>query len=637
MSQVACLRFSWCKPYSIFAFLRTRTYATTKSPITHLPRTYCPFQTLHPISKSGKLHNVAKLFSTVKHEPKTCQGPLFDYIDKVDSKILVPDPHQVQIAEKLQELHGCLGNYNAPTLEYLEDLKNRKIERKSKIESKQRLYLKEHGPEADVPNFEETEKEVKSFEAPRGIYMFGPVGCGKTLLMDMFYESMETEKKMRVHFSSFVLTIQSEMNKWRVQQNHEKMSPIESIARNFLRKYWLICFDEIQHTDFGTTVVLERLFSYLTEHGAVIVSTSNRPPKELGALGFSQEQELSLEEGGISDFAELLVKTMDVHQITSPTDYRLKSVKGIPAYLFPLNSLNKSEFDRLFISAVGPDGTLGSGEVLVYSRKLKLPLVCEDQKVARFSFLQLCKNPPLGPADYLSICNNFSCIFVEGIPAMSIKDKNEAKRLLSFIDAAYETRTKIFFLADTKPEDLFQLIPEDTSEDHQQLEMLEDMAYELGTDLKNKGKVADLRRQGILTGDDEIFSFKRAISRIHEMQGRCYQESSHRPIVFKPFLSTNAEEVEADASRFSREVKRREEMKTVYPNPTKTPMMNLSSEWGPGSELHYQTWMSTDSNEEEASEVKERIAKQVLLDEHPDGWWEDVVKKANEKRARLEN
>ena len=147
----------------------------------------------------------------------------------------------------------------------------------------------------------------------------------------------------------------------------------------------------------------------------------------------------------------------------------------------------------------------------------------------------------LGPADYLSICNSFPSVFLRDIPLLSLRRKNEAKRLLNFIDAAYETKTKVVFLATDavdKPDDLFQLLPEEGDgevEDTAQLETLEEMAYDLKTDMK-RGAMADLRSQGILTGEDEIFSFKRCISRINEMSSAAYQKQAHRPIDFKPFV-----------------------------------------------------------------------------------------------------
>jgi len=459
--------------------------------------------------------------------------------------------------------------------------------------------------------------------------------------MDLFFDSVPTDRKMRVHFSTFALLLQSEMNKWRVRKNDEEMSPIESVARGLLRKSWLICFDEMQHSDFGTTVVLERLISFLVSHGAVLVSTSNRPPHQLGASGFSQEQELSMEDGGIGDFAQLLIDTNVIHEIISPTDYRTKAPWGKPAYYSATNG-GTALFRSSLKQALGAS-TLEPGHVFVYTRKLPLPSVSTVLGVASFTFRQLCKDTPMGPADYLSICNSFPVIFISDIPILSIREKNEAKRLLSFIDAAYETKTKVFFHAAAAPEDLFQLIPEEgdaETRDAAQLETLEEIAYDLKTDLK-RGKMADLRTQGILTGEDEIFSFKRCISRIHEMSALAYQSTAHRPVDFAPFVASREEEAIADARRKAREAARREDMKTVYPKPTSKPMLNLSTEWGPGSELYHESWKATVPEEEEEGggemEARKLVRRNVVVEKDPVGWWEELVERAKNRKVQTSN
>lgn len=580
-----------------------------------------------------RLNHTQSLQSAVAVEYN--QGPLYSYIYKVKTQQIIPDPHQTRIVEKLQYLHEHLSNYQPPSFDFLEDIKRQVKERNDRIAAKQRAFQEarvKDGGNQEMPDFKSLEPEVEIFAPPPGFYMHGPVGCGKTLLLDLFFDNAQTEAKMRIHFNTFVLMLQSEMNKWRVKKNDEEITPIESIARNMLGNYWLFCFDEMQHSDFGTTVVLERLFSFLIAHGAVLVTTSNRPPSQLGASGFSQEQELSMSDGGISDFAQLLINTNQVHEIVSPTDYRLKATVG--TNIFFLSSQDgKKDFEEYFRNIVG-SCSLGPGHVSVYTRTITLPLVSTEAKIARFSFLQLCKDSPLGPADYLAICNSFQTIFVGDIPALSVRWKNEAKRLLTFIDAAYETKTKVVFLAETAPEHLFQLIPNEEV-DSSQLEMLEEMAYDLKTDLK-RGKMADLRSQGILTGEDEIFSFKRCISRIKEMSSAMYQALPHQPINFSPFVASKEEERIADARRKEREARRREDIKTVYPTYTKTPMLNLSTEWGPGSELYHESWQATvpgnPAEVEERGQVKGK--GMVKAEEVNDNWWEDVLKRAKERQAK---
>jgi predicted ATPase len=189
----------------------------------------------------------------------------------VEAGLLKADPLQVEIAQKLQGLFERIEGYEPPSLSFFDDLDRRTAEKQSRMAKKKTDFIKEHGPDAVVPNFEDLEEEIEPFVAPKGIYLHGPVGCGKTLLLDLFYDSCKTEKKARVHFHAFVLLIHSEMNRWRYSTSEEDIRPLESITRNLMKDSWLICFDEIQHTDYGSSVLLQQIFSFMLSKGKKLI------------------------------------------------------------------------------------------------------------------------------------------------------------------------------------------------------------------------------------------------------------------------------------------------------------------------------------------------------------------------------
>jgi len=570
-------------------------------------------------------------------------GPLAAYVRSVEEGVLKADPLQVRVAEGLDSLYESLVGYAPPPLGFFDDLERRIAERSSAIAKKKSDFIKANGESAAMPDFEALEPAIEPFEPPKGLYLHGPVGCGKTLLLDLFYDSVRTDRKMRVHFHAFVLRVHSELNRWRVQSGEEDVRPVEAIARQMIKDNWLICFDEIQHTDYGSSVLLHQIFEFMLSRGAVIVSTSNRAPSELGAVGFTDEHKANSNEA-LSGFAQLLVDRNEVVKIPSDTDYRTTQVRGKPSYFYPADHASRCQMEEAFtgiLKAAGSPGPCPS-YVTVYGRRVPLPVACEVAKVVRCDFNYLFNNPPLGPADYLAICNKYNTVFIDGVPAMSINEKNEARRFLSFIDSAYETKSNVFFMAETRPEDLFQLIPDELgavdSEDKMQMEMLGEIAFDLKADLQQRSTPMDLRSLGILTGQDEIFSFKRAISRINEMQGFHYQRQPHRPIDFAPFLASPGEVALAEAKRQQREKKRREELDAVYPGPTKVPMMNLSSEWG--SEASYEVWsienMDTYNRRKAVDAEKRRETAPKFPEQHfyGAGWWENVVNKVKGRKSK---
>ena len=363
----------------------------------------------------------------------------------------------------------------------------------------------------------------------------------------------------------------------------------------------------------------------------------SRSPSELGSSSFGREEEAL---DSVTSLVGLLSQHCELAGLESGKDYRIFQKRGKETYFTPLTAETEKAFDEAFCKAVGSGLRVSSVSLPVYGRKVVVSVASEN-RVARFTFNELFL-APLGPADYITICNHFHTVFVEDVPQMSIYQKNEARRFLSFVDAAYESKVKMFCTAASSPNDLFQLIPSDDAlnEDKMHIEMIGELAYDLElTQL-------DLRSLGILTGEEEIFSFKRCISRLKEMQSELYQTQKHRRQAFSPYLGSFEERLQSENRRREREHKRRfkmleameqESSETPHELPL-TPLSAGSSDWA--DEASYITW----SNDVMRKELRDWKKRGEFMKKHDApkfgeqhfwgfGWWEKVMgrRKGKEK------
>merc|ERR1719450_393121 len=302
---------------------------------------------------------------------------------------------------------------------------------------------------------------------------------------------------------------------------------------------WLVCFDEIQLADYASCTLLQGVFSHMISKGAVIVATSDRAPKDLGDVSITDNFDGDTEsvQDTVRSFTSIFETNCRLHELSSERDHRAEMVLGELRYLHPCSLKNTKKLDDMFAEVIQPVGKLTSSFVEIYGRKILIPLSAGH--VARFSFRDLCCQP-LGPADYIKICNSFKIIFIDNIPKLNINMKNEARRLLTFIDAAYESRVQVYCSADASYEELFLMLPRDDGNyepEQMHMEMIGEIAY----DLQISG--LDFRSLNIISGQDEIFSFKRAVSRLKEIQSTFYQSSIHRPQEFLLYIGSR-EEVE---------------------------------------------------------------------------------------------
>jgi len=451
-------------------------------------------------------------------------GPINLYQQRVNEGVLREDLAQREALMRLETLYNKLKNYNPPDpltllqnqaerdeLSYLSSLN---VDDLDADQVKRKTFLTENIKSAFIP--------------PMGLYVNGPVGTGKTMLMDLFYDSIEIKAKKRVHFHAFMISLYSRIHQWNMQNRKSagrNEGPISDIADWLLEDAWLICFDEFQVTDVGTAATLYNLFRCIFERGAVIVTTSNRHLQELHQDSFQKKS--------FGPLVELMTNHCQVHSMNSEHDYRLalyefSNSKENNVYLSPINENNQKIFDELFAKATAKE-TVAENYLTIYGRKIHVPFSSETH--ARFTFAELFQRN-YGPSDYIGICNRYPNIFIQDVPKMGFFQKNEARRFITFIDAAYESKTKVHFLAADEPENLFCSDPEEVIKkekeafDVMHLEMVADLLDELQEKSKkqiltpqDQVRLSDL---SLFSGEDERFAFKRAVSRLKEMQSDYY-------------------------------------------------------------------------------------------------------------------
>lgn len=276
---------------------------------------------------------------------------------------------------------------------------------------------------------------------PKGLYVFGPVGRGKSMLMDLFFDHVQVSRKRRVHFHAFMQDVQKLAHARR--RSGQDGDPIPAIAAEVAQTAWLLCFDEFQVDNIADAMTLGRLFEGLFKAGVVVVATSNAEPKELYKDGLQRDRFLP--------FLDILDVHVESYELDGGEDYRLDRLKGQPVYHVPHGPDAEAALARAF-SDLTDDAEPQPLELNVRGRKLDVPRAAKG--VAWFTFEELCKRP-LGPADYLALSEAFHTFVVAGIPVMRPEDRNEARRLVTFIDACYEHKSNVICSADAKPDALY--------------------------------------------------------------------------------------------------------------------------------------------------------------------------------------
>jgi cell division protein ZapE len=337
-------------------------------------------------------------------------GPLELYRARRRAGQLAADPAQELAAEKLQSLHHALARYQPAS---------------GPAGWRERLGLAR-----------------RREEAPQGLYIFGGVGRGKSMLMDMFFASTPVEKKRRVHFHEFMLEVHDSLHRQR-QERANDGDVLGPLAARIAGESWLLCFDEFHVSNIADAMLLGRLFAALLDLGVVVVTTSNAAPDELYQGGLQRERFLP--------FIDLLKERLDILELDGAVDYRRDRIKGMTVYHQPLGASADAALAAAFAQLT--DGAAaGATTLAVQGRQLAVPQAAKG--VARFGFAELCERA-LGAADYIAIATHFHTIILGDIPRMMPEQRNEARRFMTLIDALYEHKTNLICAASDAPDRLY--------------------------------------------------------------------------------------------------------------------------------------------------------------------------------------
>ena len=291
-------------------------------------------------------------------------------------------------------------------------------------------------------------------EPVTGLYLWGGVGRGKSMLMDLFFEAATPSAKRRVHFHEFMAEIQDLLDTWRKMPEAERKrspwrvkgagdDPIPPVAKQVATSANLLCFDEFQVTQIADAMILARLFEQLFARGVTMVATSNREPDELYKDGINRPLFLP--------FIRLLKERCDIFHLASDRDYRLDRLIAAPVWYAPLGPATETSLDAVWTRLTS--GAQAQHVTLTIKGR-KLDVSCEAAGVARFTFQELCARP-LYSRDYLAIAANFHTIILSGIPLLGPENRNEAARFVALIDALYEAKIKLVASAAAEPEALY--------------------------------------------------------------------------------------------------------------------------------------------------------------------------------------
>lgn len=476
-----------------------------------------------PASQRAFSQSVQAL-STAKSAKSKAVTPTERYGELIDSGILRPDDHQRTLIKVLQTMHDELKFYKQRPVPDPEA----HLQPQTGILSW--LPFPKKGEGHQLPPIPE--------DIPKGLYLHGDVGTGKSMLMDLFYDTLPANitAKRRIHFHQFMIEAHKRAHYYKSKTHKpsgivmmmssgmtsaskgsegittgQENDAIEAVAREMAQTHSVLCFDEFQVTDIADAMILRGLLERMLAYGVVMVMTSNRHPNDLYKNGIQRQSFLPC--------IELLNSQFKITDLSSGTDYRKVSRALSKVYFSPLDQANVLEFNKLFEAITNdPNDPLVEDRPLkIWGRTLKVPK--STQKVARFTFDELCGSPK-SAADYIEICNNFTTIFVDSVPQMGLHQRDLARRFITFIDAAYENKTKLFASSEVP---ILQIFSGDSGKEKATKDQMRALMDDLGMTMD------DLGGSPIFTGDEELFAFARVISRLTEMGTKQYAEiaSSH--------------------------------------------------------------------------------------------------------------
>lgn len=289
-------------------------------------------------------------------------------------------------------------------------------------------------------------------QGQQGVYLWGPVGRGKSMLMDLFFATVPVEKKRRTHFHVFMGEVHRLIDAWRKGDaaarkarfgQHKGDDPIAPVADVVAERARLLCFDEFQVTDIADAMILGRLFEALFARGVTLVATSNRAPDALYKDGINRQLFLPS--------IDLLKSRLDVVRVAGGHDYRLDRLRAAGTWFSPDDPDNQRQFEALWRDMLGPEEETGA-TLEVLGRKITLPHASGG--LVRASFASLC-SVALGPNDYVALAEQFHTVFLADVPKLTPARREEARRFVILIDALYEAHARLIVLAEAQPAELY--------------------------------------------------------------------------------------------------------------------------------------------------------------------------------------